>query len=132
MSEPKTKLGDVPCGPCHACCRSELVMILPDEGDIIENYDHELIFIPGVGEMAFLRHLKNGDCVYLGRDGCTIHGRAPHLCKIFDCRGFYLSKTRAERQEHRKHGLVARAVLNAGRERLQTLDIFEMSKMPKP
>ena len=107
-------------------------MLLPDEGDVVENYDHEMIFIPGVGEMAFLRHLKNGDCVYLGRDGCTIHGRAPHLCKIFDCRGFYLSKTRAERQEHRKNGIVARSVLNAGRERLRTLDISDMSKMPKP
>jgi len=31
----------------------------------------------------------NGDCVYLGADGCTIHGRQPAVCKAFDCRVFF-------------------------------------------
>lgn len=127
-----TRLGDVPCGGCQACCKAELIALVPEDGDIVESYDHEMVFIDGVGEFAFLKHRKNGDCVYLGRDGCTIRERRPALCRAFDCRGFFLSKTRAERLEHRKSGAVARAVLNAGRERLKTLDISDMRRMPKP
>jgi hypothetical protein len=33
----------------------------------------------------------------LGRDGCTLHDRAPAICPAFDCRDLFLSKTRAER-----------------------------------
>jgi Fe-S-cluster containining protein len=127
-----TKLGDVPCGPCRACCRSELIVLIPEDGDDVESYDHEMVFINGAGEMPFLKHRKNGDCVYLDRDGCTIHERRPSLCRIFDCRAFYLSKTREQRQEHRKAGATARAVLNAGRERVKTLDIRDMRKVPTP
>jgi Fe-S-cluster containining protein len=125
-----SKLGDVPCGPCHACCRSELIALIPEDGDDVASYDHDLIFLPGLGEVAYIKHRKNGDCVYLGRDGCTIHQRRPVICRAFDCRAFYLSKTRAERQEHRKAGAMARAVLNAGHERMKTLDIGEVRKVP--
>jgi Fe-S-cluster containining protein len=125
-----TKLGDVPCGPCRACCRSELIALLAEEGDDIASYDHEMVFINGFGDFPFLKHKKNGECVYLGRDGCTIHARRPHICRFFDCRGFYLSKTRAERLEHRKEGATARAVLTAGHARVKTLDFGELRKVP--
>lgn len=82
--------------------------------------------------MAYLKHRKNGDCIYLGRDGCTIRERRPHLCRIFDCRGHYLSKTRAERQELSTGSPLARTIFNAGRTRLKTLDLLEIAKVPKP
>lgn len=44
-----SKLGDVPCGPCRACCRSEVIALLPDEGDVIESYEHETMFVNGMG-----------------------------------------------------------------------------------
>jgi uncharacterized protein len=126
-----TKLGDVPCGPCHACCRAELIVLVPDAGDDIASYEHEIVAVPPMMmEMAVLKHKKNGDCVYLDRNGCTIHHRRPIICREFDCRAFFLSKTRAERHEHRKAGAIARAVLNAGRERVKTLDGGELTKVP--
>lgn len=118
-----SNLGDVPCGPCHACCRHELIVLLPDEGDIVESYDHVVMFIPGAGETPYLRQKKNGECIYLGRDGCTIHQRRPHICKIFDCRMFYLSKSRAERQALRAGSQTTAAIFNAGRTRLKTLNL---------
>lgn len=117
-----SKPGNVPCGPCRACCRNELIPLIPEDGDIVESYEHEMHFVPTVGEIAVLRRKKNGECVYLGRDGCTIHGRAPAVCKAFDCRMFYLSKSRAERQALRQGSQSSAAVFNAGKTRLKTLE----------
>ena len=127
-----TKLGDVACGACHACCRSELIAVLPDEGDKLADYEHDVLFVPALGEIAYLKHKRNGDCFYLGRDGCTIHHRRPHICRIFDCRAFYLSKARSERQAISKGSPLSRVIFNAGRERVKTLDIDELRKVPKP
>jgi hypothetical protein len=33
-----------------------------------------------------LAHKPNGECVYLNEQGCSIHGRAPSLCRTADCR----------------------------------------------
>lgn len=33
-----------------------------------------------------IAHKANGECVYLGENGCTIHDRAPSLCRVVDCR----------------------------------------------
>lgn len=37
-----------------------------------------------------IAHKPNGDCVYLAGNGCTIHGRAPALCRAADCRSLAL------------------------------------------
>ena len=124
-----TKLGDVPCGPCRACCRSEAIALFPEDGDDVASYEHELISFPGIGEVAVLKHKPNGDCIYLDRDGCSIHHRRPEICRVFDCRAFYLGMSRAERQTTRKHSPLTRATLNAGHERLKTLDPSELQKM---
>nr|WP_291577377.1 alpha/beta fold hydrolase [Bradyrhizobium sp.] len=59
----------------------------------------------------------------LGRDGCTIHDRAPAICRAFDCRNLYLSKTRAEHLAIVKSGAVSNEVFSAGRKRFKTLDL---------
>ena len=33
-----------------------------------------------------LAHKDNGDCIYLGDTGCTIHDRKPRQCLEMDCR----------------------------------------------
>lgn len=33
-----------------------------------------------------LAHKDNGDCIYLGDTGCTIHERKPQQCREMDCR----------------------------------------------
>lgn len=117
-----TKLGDVPCNGCHHCCRSEVVAILPEEGDDIRRYDHDVIDIPGQGTVAVLKHRPNGDCVYLDATGCTIHGHAPFICRTFDCRRWYQGHTRAQRRSMIADSPLTRHVFAAGRERLHTLD----------
>ena len=111
---------DVPCGSCHLCCRSDVIMLLPDEGDVIENYEHDVVELPE-GNGAIVKKGADGNCIYLGPDGCTIHDRAPLICRVFDCRRWFLSKSRNERRAMVKSGFADAAVFEAGRERLVSL-----------
>jgi Fe-S-cluster containining protein len=115
-------LGDVPCGSCRACCRHDLIPLIPEGGDLVWAYQHDVI-ATSAGPAAFLRCATNGDCIYLGRDGCTIHGRAPAVCKAFDCRYLVHGKTGAELRAMINSGMASKTILSAGRERLETLDL---------
>ncbi len=85
-----TRTTDVPCGTCHHCCQKELIPIRPERGDDPAAYDTFESSDPTTGKRErYLRHQPNGDCVYLGAEGCTIHGRQPAVCKAFDCRVFF-------------------------------------------
>jgi len=76
----------VPCNGCKACCRRERIILSEEHGDDLGQY----VTVPtrrGDGPVGWmLQHKSNGDCVYLGADGCTIHDRAPWVCRQFDCR----------------------------------------------
>jgi hypothetical protein len=37
-----------------------------------------------------LAHKPNGECVYLKKNGCSIHDHAPFLCRLADCRSLAL------------------------------------------
>jgi Fe-S-cluster containining protein len=81
---------DVPCNGCTACCRFDLILLHPEDGDVVMLYETMEIINPMTGEPALaLKHKPGGGCIYLGDGGCTIHGRAPVICKAFDCRRFY-------------------------------------------
>jgi Fe-S-cluster containining protein len=67
-----------------------------------------------------LARRANGDCVYLGKTGCTIYGRRPRVCRNFDCRTLFLGQTRSERRAWIKSGLMSREVYAAGRKRTAT------------
>jgi uncharacterized protein len=116
-----TALGNVPCNGCRACCLHDTIPLLPERGDLIWTYEHEVI-ATAAGPTAVLRYGETGECIYLGPDGCTIHDRAPAICRAFDCREIFLSKTRAERLALIKSGVVSNEVFLAGRKRLKTLD----------
>lgn len=38
-----------------------------------------------------LAHKPNGECVYVEEGGCSIHERAPSLCRSADCRSIALT-----------------------------------------
>jgi hypothetical protein len=116
---------NVPCGACHACCRHEYVMLLPEYGDDVASFDH--VPLPGT-EYQMLRHKTNGECVYLDEHGCTIHDRAPVVCKKFDCRAFFLGMTRNERRMY-KHAKVKSEIFKAARERLSSLTPGEVAEI---
>ena len=76
----------VPCQGCRLCCQGDAVRL--EEEDLSRGYDTEPHpYVPGA---LMIAHKPNGDCVYLGEEGCTIHGRAPALCRAADCRSLAL------------------------------------------
>jgi uncharacterized protein len=109
-----TALGNVPCNGCRACCLHDVIPLMPERGDLIWTFEHEVI-ATAAGPTAVLQCGKT--------DGCTIHDRAPAICRAFDCRDLFLSKTRAERLAMVKSGMVSNEVFSAGRKRLKMLDL---------
>lgn len=114
----------VPCNGCRVCCQRELVVLFPEKGDDPARLEH--VALPSLfGPILVLKQKDNGDCVYLGADGCTIHDRAPAVCRAFDCRAYFLSMNRHERRLHEKRSAHKVAVFHAGRQRLDTLNEHE-------
>lgn len=117
----------VPCNGCTLCCRNDMLMLHPEGGDIVADYETETTVNPVTGRVGvMLKHQSNGDCVYLSRKtGCTIYDRRPLICREFDCRRFYLKiveqTSRQERKKFVKNGLLSNEVLRAGRQRLDSL-----------
>lgn len=116
-------MASVPCNGCTACCKNELLFLHPEMGDKEDSYETQPAFNPVTGKRGVaLKQKPNGDCIYLGNTGCTIHDRAPAICKEFDCRRFFLRLgSRVERRKLLKTGLVTKDVYNAGRTRLGSL-----------
>lgn len=77
-----TAPGKVACDGCTLCCKGDAVRLLP--GDDIDSYKTERH--PRVRSARMLAHKENGDCIYLGDGGCTIHDRRPQMCRTMDCR----------------------------------------------
>jgi Fe-S-cluster containining protein len=112
----------VPCNGCRLCCINDMIILHPEKGDRPAEYLTVEIRHPFTWKPAkMLQHKPNGDCIYLGETGCTIHDRAPLICREYDCRRQYLSMTRAERRKAVAIGLMDRPKLEAGRQRLHTL-----------
>ncbi len=114
-------VSDVPCNGCTACCKNEFKLLIPEQGDVIESYEHKWIDVPKIGRRARLANKPNGECVYLTDTGCSIHDRAPRICRAFDCRRFFKMHTRTERRRMVEQGTYSPDVLRAGRQRVNTL-----------
>jgi len=76
----------VPCNGCTLCCQGDAIRLTED--DKPEDYITEPH--PYIDDARMLAHKDNGDCIYLGDTGCTIHDRAPLLCRSADCRSIAL------------------------------------------
>lgn len=110
---------NVPCNGCTACCRGELILLHPENGDDVSLYETMDVKNPltGIASKA-LTHKPNGDCFYLAANGCTIHDTAPVICRKFDCRRFV--KLIGNRADRRK-AATGSATVRAGIERMKTL-----------
>lgn len=113
----------VPCAGCTACCKNELLILHPEMGDDPANYETMAVINPLDRKPAVAIKMKpNGDCWYLGEDGCTIHDRAPAICKEFDCRKFVQRLgNRADRRKFISQTGYKPDVINAGLKRMDTL-----------
>ncbi len=75
-------LGEVPCNGCTLCCHGDAIRLLGvDDPAQYQTEPHD--WMPG---HLMLAHKPNGDCIYLGESGCTIHERKPQMCREMDCR----------------------------------------------
>lgn len=120
MDQTGVIVANVPCKGCTACCRWDLIFLIA--GDDAGSYLTEPAINPVTGEEGLsLRHKPDGSCVYLNENGCSIHGRAPVVCREFDCRRWFLAMPRPERRRRLKAGLIGAAVLTAARDRLDSL-----------
>ncbi len=71
----------VPCNGCMECCKG------PDRGLLVLlDGLHPGIKVERCGAYGFLARKLNGDCLYLGENGCTIYDVRPQECRQFDCR----------------------------------------------
>lgn len=73
----------VPCNGCTRCCHNDAVRLMPDELNRFLHIPHSN---PKFAGHVMLPHKPNGDCVYLGDNGCTIHDDKPYMCRTADCR----------------------------------------------
>ena len=112
----------VPCNGCRECCRGDMISLKLHLGDKVEDYRCHQEVNPVTNHLDWvLDHKPNGDCVYLGATGCTIHDRAPVVCREFDCRLVFKALTRNQRREWVKNGAIKQSVFDAARKRLDTL-----------
>lgn len=99
-----------------------MLMLHPELGDDPKQYLTEPCINPITGKPgSMLRHKEDGGCVYLGESGCTIHGRAPAICRKFDCRAMFVQMGAAAAKRAITSGLVSQSVMDAGRKRRHTL-----------
>lgn len=115
----------VPCNGCIACCKDDLIVLHPDEGDKPETYETMTITVPSGESIVALARQENGWCIYLTEAGCSIHGRAPLICREFDCRRAFLKWDRATRRMLIAKGMASKEVMDAGRKRLDSLEAWE-------
>jgi hypothetical protein len=55
-----TALGNVPCNGCRACCLHDMIPLMPERGDLIWTYEHEVI-VTAAGPTAVLQCGETGE-----------------------------------------------------------------------
>jgi Fe-S-cluster containining protein len=93
--------------------------VRPELGDDPASYQTAMCYMPGKPPQLILDRQANGDCVYLGPDGCTIWDRAPVTCRAFDCRTLFKDSDRAGRRLAIKNDIIPKALFDRGRELLK-------------
>lgn len=77
-------LPPIECGGCRKCCQGDTITLMGSD-------DPEAFKTDVVDGRHVLQKRIDGSCVYLAKDGCSIYERQPTMCRVFDCRGYYLS-----------------------------------------
>jgi len=98
-----TKRQKVNCDGCTRCCQGfQQIMLKPEDNPDLYQTAETISALTGETGLA-LAQKPNGDCVYLGEEGCTIYDRAPAICRHFDCRQMAaLLRSKMTRAEFRR------------------------------
>ncbi len=73
---------EVQCNGCTACCKHDHVVLGAADDPMAYQWHVEHGY-------AVLDRKENGDCIYLDESGCSIHDRAPGICRRMDCRTLF-------------------------------------------
>lgn len=115
----------VPCNGCTLCCRGDAISIHPELGDDASQYQTVPHCIPSMADkgVRMLAHKPDRSCIYLTATGCSIHGRAPALCREFDCRGLVKRLGYTKARKAVKKGLLSAGIVRRGMELIPTLAV---------
>ena len=105
---------NVPCNGCTACCRQSIPRVLDRRLDDVSRYKLSAT----TDGTAVLATKPNGDCYYLGKQGCTIYNDRPFMCRHFDCREVYNMLTEKQRDEIANRTPWTKPIFEAAKERL--------------
>lgn len=106
----------VPCGSCTLCCRGQPVFLRP--GEDARGLVVVVDIIPGTNGRRALRLplTPEGDCAYLGAEGCTVYDQRPWVCRSFDCREHYFKPAAERRRLEAEFGRHDMQIVRRGRE----------------
>jgi len=105
----------VPCNGCTRCCKGDAIRILRHEDASQWHTEPH----PWVKDALMLAHKPNGDCLYLGPEGCTIQAHKPQQCREMDCRRLAKNITYTQARKLAKKNQLHFGVWKKGRELLR-------------
>lgn len=119
------KEASVPCNGCGLCCRGDAISIHPELGDDESQYQTEPHFIPEMAAkcVRMLAHKSDLSCIYLTESGCSIHGKAPALCREFDCRQLVKRMGYTQARKAVKKGMLSAGIVRRGLMLIPTLEV---------
>lgn len=104
----------VPCNGCRLCCQRDVIVLFPEQGDKLYEYEFEM-----AGEHAVLKRQANGSCIYLGPEGCTNYENRPVICRSFDCADMVMRMRKRDIPLMLREGLVSKSIIRRGKELLR-------------
>ena len=111
------------------CCHGDAVRLL--DSDDLSKYQTEPH--PYMPKVLVVAHKPNGDCLYLGDEGCTIHDTKPQMCREMDCRRITLAITWSQARKMAARGALRMDVWRRGKEliaRLERIDREDSMAIP--
>jgi Fe-S-cluster containining protein len=73
------------CGACSRCCRDKGIMVNPYEAARLAASQGLTTtrFLAECTDGVHLRRRGDGDCIFLGERGCTVHADRPLVCRLY-------------------------------------------------
>lgn len=72
-----------------------------------------------------LAHKPDGSCIYLTKEGCGIHSRAPKMCQQFDCRDLALKLTFTQARKLADKKMLPIAIWRKGKDLIKVIENAE-------